>query len=730
MKMRREMRVKKGIATLRGYICCALPAIVATSWSGGALAQTSPGVNPNEIIVTAQRRAESVQDVPISVSVLSAETLTAAGAADSLDLAGKVPSLSIPQNGAVQYFMRGVGTTGSSINSEQSVATYVDGVYVYSTWSSQVPLGSIERVEVLKGPQGTLFGRNTTGGVIQIVTRDPLGDPALEGSLSYGNYDTVTGSFYGSAKASSRLGVSLAVDFRDQGKGYGYNSVRDVDAMFRNNISIQGKVAWEPTDTTRLTGFLWYDDGDNGGQNNQILPGLYMQDGVAHTFEPREFKADTEDSLDYKSYLAYLRVDQELGSFADLVSITSYRRIDTLYKLDQDASPATFIDATLDIPFRNFSQELQLVSASDGPFTWLVGGYYFRSSAKYNPITLEGSVTGASGMVRYYREQKTESLAGFAQASYEILPNTTITGGIRYTDETQKLPEGKTTVIGPDPDPIVLPFGADTQDSSGWTWRVALDHHFTPDVMGYVSYNRGLKSGGFPLVTAANLPGYEPERLDAYEAGFKTQFLNGRVRMNIAAYLYKFKDIQVTRITDGGNVVANAAAATMKGIDFDLDVMVSDRLNVYGAVGYLHGRYDDYKTAVFYIPMGPPRGGSAAVRDQDASGNHTIYSPQISASGGATYKIPTEVGEFSVDGFVQFVDDQYVGPSNLFKLPSYTTANAGIGWTSSDERFGARLWARNIFDNYYFIQVLESTSGPFQAPAAPRTYGLTLNAKF
>ena len=727
--MRSTLRIRR--AQLAASL--ALPAIMAACWSGAACAQTAAqsAEEPDmaDIIVTAQRRAESVQNVPIAVSVLTNEALAASGATDSVALAGKVPSLSIPQNGAVQYFLRGVGTTGSSINSEQSVATYVDGVYIYSTWSSQVPLGSIERVEVLKGPQGTLFGRNTTGGVIQIVTRDPLASPALEASLTYGNYDTVAASAYASTTLGERLGVSLAVDFRDQGKGYGYNSARQEETMFRDDLSIQGKVAFEASENTKLTGFFWYDDGHTSGQNNQVMPGYRGLDGREADYDKRETKANTPDSLDYKSYLAYGRIDQKLGDFADLVSITSYRRVDTLYRLDQDATPATVVNATLDIPFRNFSQEVQLVSAADGPFTWLIGAYYFTSTAKYDPITIAGAAAGAAGVVRYYREQRTKSLAGFGQASYKLTPDTTFTAGIRYTDETQKMPRGKTTLIGPDPTPTVLNFNPDTQDSSGWTWRLALDHHFNRDIMGYISYNRGLKSGGFPLVTAANLPGYDPEKLDAYEVGLKTQFLGGRVRINAAAYLYKFKDIQVTRITDGGNVVANAAAATMKGIDVDLDVKVSNRFNVYAAMGYLDGRYDDYKTAVFYIPRPAPGGGAVAVRDQDASGNRTIYSPELSASGGMSYRIPTNSGDFTLDGFVQFVDDQYVGPSNLFKLPAYSTVNASVGWTSADERFGVKLWARNITNSYYFVQVLESTPGIFRAPAPPRTYGVTLSTK-
>jgi iron complex outermembrane recepter protein len=716
-------------ARAMGY---ALSAVIAASWGGAGFAQATKPADDQpggDIVVTAQRRAESVQNVPISISVLNSAAITASGATDSVALSGKIPSLSIPQNGAVQYFLRGVGTTGSSINSEQSVATYVDGVYIYSTWSSQVPLGSIERVEVLKGPQGTLFGRNTTGGVIQVVTRDPMADPTLLASVTFGNYNTLSASAYGSAKLNDRLGVSLAVDFRDQGQGYGYNSVRHEETMYRNDLSLQGKVVFEATERTKITGFFWYDHGDTSGQNNQVLPGTRGLDGVESDYDERETKANTPDSLKYDSYLAYGRIDQSLGDFADLVSITSYRRIDTLYRLDQDATPATIVNATLDIPFRDFSQELQLLSQKGGALTWLVGAYYFNSSAKYDPITIAGAAAGAAGEVRYFREQKTESLAGFAQATYNFSSDTNFTAGIRYTDETQKLPSGLTTLIGPDPSPVVLPFNADTQDSSGWTWRLALDHHFSHDVMGYVSYNRGLKSGGFPLVTAVNLPGYAPEKLDAFETGLKTQFLDGRVHLNAAAYLYKFKDIQVTRITTGGNTVANAAAATMKGLDVDLDVKVTNAFSVYGAMGYLDGRYDDYKNAVYYIPRPAPRGGAVAVPDQDASGNRTIYSPKFSATAGFDYKIPTASGDITLDGFVQYVDDQFIGPSNLFTLPAYTTANASIGWTSTDERLGLRFWVHNLTNEYYFVQVLESTVGIFQAPAPPRTFGVTFSTK-
>ena len=538
--------------------------------------------------------------------------------------------------------------------------------------------------------------------------------------------------------ANDTLGASLAVDFRNQGEGYGFNSVRNVRTMFRDDLSIQAKVAWEPTPNSKITGYFWFDRGKSSGYDTQALPGTRTLDGKENTFGRLEFRANTPNSLDFKSYLGYIRAEQKIGDFANLVSITSYRRIDTLYRLDQDTTPLTIVNATLNIPYRNFSQEVQLVSESSSPLTWLIGGYYFWSQARYNPITIAGSAAGASGILREFREQRTHSYSGFAQATYALTPHTNFTAGIRYTSEKEKMPP-KTTLIGPDPNPTVLPFKADTQDSSGWTWRLALNQQFTPDIMGYVSYNRGLKSGGFPLVTTVNLPGYKPEKLNAYEVGLKTQFLGGRIRINAAAYLYKFKDIQVTVITTGGNAVGNAAAATMKGFDLDMDVKVSNRLSLSGAFGYLDGHYDDYKKAIYYIAKPAPAGGAVACNPgvtpvapcpvgQDASGNRTIYSPPLSASGTAIYRIPSRIGEFKFDSSVEFVDDQFIGPSNLYKLPERTLVNAGFGWTSNDTRFGIRVWVKNMFDKDYELQVLESTVGIFQSPAPPRTFGVTVSS--
>ncbi|HZO55311.1 MAG TPA: TonB-dependent receptor, partial [Bryobacteraceae bacterium] len=670
-----------------------------------------------------------LQDVPIAVNVLSSQALQSAAVADAQFLSGLVPGLSITKTNSSQYFLRGVGTSSTTVNSEQSVASYIDGVYVYTTYGS-LSLANLERVEVLRGPQGTLFGRNTTGGVIQAVTRDPLAAPSLDASLGYGNYETITGSFYGNGHVASNLGASLAVDFREQGESFGFNSVRNADAFFRDDLSVRAKAAYQPTEDTTITGFFQYRKVRDSGLDYIPIDGTRALDGVDGSAYGRfESRANSQNSMDFESYLGYLRFEQSLGDFANLTSITSYHDVRPLIRFDQDATPLSVVIATQDIGYHNFSQEMQLLSQEGGPLTWVVGAYYYNALAGFTPLDLTGSVAGAAGQIRYYREQKAESIAGFGQVNYKLTDNTNLTTGLRYTHETEKLPDNLYTLIGADPNPTRLPFNPGSQDSSGWTWRLAVDHKFNDDVMAYVSWNRGLKSGGFTLVTLTNLPAYEPEELDAYETGLKMEFLNGRLRINPALFLYKFKDIQFSTVTAGGSAVSNAASATIQGVDLDAAVHVTDRLQFTGAFEYLDTEFDEFGNATFFVPRPAPSGGAVTVGGQDASGNKLPYAPEISGSLGFIYARPLIGGDVQLDGSVRYVDDQFTGPSNLFANSSHTLVSVGIGWTSRDEKIGIRFWGDNLFDKDYSTQLFESGPGIFRVPAAPRTYGITLSTK-
>ncbi|WP_176593968.1 TonB-dependent receptor [Sphingobium sp. EM0848] len=712
------------------WVKSVLLATAGTVFPVVAHGQTSASVDDSaDIIVTANRRAERLQDVPIAVNVLSTQALRSANVSDTQFLANLVPGLSITKTNSSQYFLRGIGTSSTTVNSEQSVAAYIDGVYVYTTYGS-LSLANLERVEVLRGPQGTLFGRNTTGGVIQAVTRDPLAAPSLEGEIGYGNYRTVTGKFYGNVHLASNLGVSLAVDFRDQGRGYGFNRIANEATFFRDDVTARAKIAYEPTDNSTITAFFQYRHIKDSGINYIPIAGTRGLDGVDGSAYGRfDVRAEAKNAFRFDSYLGYLRVEQNVLDFARLTSITSYHDAQPLAHFDQDATPLNIVTAVQTLRYRNVSQEIQLASQGSTPLSWVVGAYYYNALATILPLDLTGSFTGAAGQLRYFRKQRSESIAGFWQLTYAFAPHSKITAGLRYTREEAKLPEGLYTLVGRDPNPMRLPFAADNQDSDGWTWRLALDHQFTGSIMGYVSWNRGLKSGGFTLSGATKLPGYSPESLDSYEGGLKMSFLNGRVRINPAAFLYKFRDIQYSVLTAGGSAITNAARATISGFDLDMGVKVSGRLELNSAFEYLHSRFDSFSNATFFIPVKAPGGGAVTLNNQNADGHSLPYAPKTSASFGFGYTAPLGGGDLRFDGTARYADDQFVGPSNLFVNPSYTLVSAGLGWTSGDRRLGVRLWADNLFDRNYSTQVFESAVGVFRIPGPPRTYGVTLSTK-
>ncbi len=686
-----------------------------------------------DIVVTANRRAERLQDVPMAVNVLSNETLRTASIADSQFLATLVPGLSITQINSSQYYLRGVGFAGTAVNAEQSVASYIDGVFVFTTIGS-VSLANLERVEVLRGPQGTLFGRNTTGGIIQAVTRDPLAKPSLEASLGYGNYKTLSGTFYGNAHVTENLGISLSGDFRNQGNGFGRNTTTGRDSFKRSDTEVRVKVAYEPSEDTRVTGFFQYRNVKGSGINYIPLKGTRGVDGVDGAAYGRfGNRANSDNDLKTDSYLGYIRLEQGLGDFATLTSISSYQEVQPFAKFDSDATPLNVFAATQDLFFHNVSQEFQLSSKAEGPFTWIVGAYYYNALAGFSPMVLTGTGGGGpTGQTRFIRRQRTESLAGFGQLTYKLTEATKLTAGMRYTDESQKLPRDLVTLVGPDPNPVRLPFPsvpAATLDSSGWTWRVALDHQFSDDFMGYVSWNRGLKSGGFTLTTAADVPPYRPEKLDSYEAGLKMEFLNGRVRINPALFVYKFKNIQVNSFNGFLTALTNAASATIKGLDLDAAVKVSGGLQLTATFEYLDSQYDEFPTSIGFVPVAAPGGGARQVNNVNAKGNRLPYAPKTSGSFGASYTVPVAGGELLLDGSFRFVGNQFSSSSNFFKVPSYSLVSAGVSWTTSDERFSIRVWGDNIFDKDYAFQIFDSGLGIFRNPGAPRTYGVTLSTK-
>ena len=701
---------------------------MALCLAGGSHAQTateqsaSDSLALTEIVVTAQRQSESLQQVPIAVSAVTAEALAARGIADSLSLEVAVPNLTLTQNGvSITPFLRGVGSNQSNPNDEASVATYIDGIYIPSVTGNIFRYNNIERIEVLKGPQGTLFGRNATGGVIQIVTRDPETEPLFQGDIGYGKYDTIEASAYATTGLGANLAADLSVVYARNGDGYGRDINRDADIFKRNELGLRSKILWTAGERTEIRLSADYSRLKSTGTDYQLAEGVIGVDGVTSWPGKRKTNTDWKNTGDNEVYGGSLRIDHDFD-FARFVSLTGYRHVDGDFHLDQDATPTPIVRADINQFAESWSQEFQLLAPSGSAIDWLLGAYYFNADYAYTPLRIEGFGAAPFTTLDLYGSQNTESLSAYGQATIPLTESTGLTFGLRYTTEDQKT---KGSIVGDGV--VVLPedLTRQKQNFKKLTWRVALDHDFSDDILGYLSYNRGIKSGGFNMINA-NTPGYNPEILDAFEAGLKTQLFDRRVRFNIAAFFYKYKDIQVFNITGGGAVLTtNAAKAEVKGIDIDAAWRVTNELTLSGGLGVLDSEYTDFPDAT-YTPPSPLDGPQTTI---DATGNDLIYAPKVSGNVALDYAMPTDVGTFNLNGTLSFRDKVYVSAANRLAIPGYTVVNASLGWTSTSEKFGVKLWARNLFDKDYYLNRTEQALGDIQFLAPPRTFGVTFSVK-
>lgn len=749
--------------------------IAALAVAGPAIAQTDSGGatgGVSDIIVTAQKRTENAQNVAVAITALSSEDIAASGVTSTEDLRAAVPSLNVTT--AVGGFglprIRGIGATGQGAGIENPVAVYVDGVYYGSAIGALQSLFDVEQVAVLKGPQGTLFGRNATGGLIQITTRKPTHDYTASARFGYGNYDTVNAAAYVSGGITNTVAFSLSGQYENRDKGFGKNLFTGNDVRTDRNYSVRGKLLWEPADGTAVTL-----SGDLFGRNSvdpafstfgrnslgQNVPQLIASLGGD---SQRDIYADFDPVLRARQKGVGLTIDQELGGI-NLRSITAYRRtkLRTFFDPDGTVQPRLRIDNNnYD---KQFTQEIDLISDNDGPFNWVVGGFYMKSSAGQEPGRTTGLTTfGGNGYSDDYTDISLESFAGFADGTYELGENTKITAGVRYTYDKRGIDGRRITFNGATGVTTTTEFADEERTFKKVSWRLSVDHRLSREMMVYASYNRGFRSGTFVPQIATPFSVLEPEVVDAYEIGTKTDLFDRKLRLNVAGYYYDQSAVQVIQVIAGVQNVYNARkGAKIYGIDADLTLQVTDNLRLFGGANWTHARYNEFTDAIISIPypvaagftptsytyvdsktgatvanttclgtFGAPTaqlGGNCLIRG-DASGNKLQNTPDVTFSVGGSLDVPTSIGKFTLagnyyynDGFVGTVDERV-------KQASYNTVDMSLTWKDLSDAFYVRLWGKNLTDAFYRTQIGASNSGDNGTPGTPRTYGLTLGFDF
>jgi iron complex outermembrane recepter protein len=700
------------------------------------LAANVSAIALEEIIVTAQKRSENVQDVPIAISAFSANELSKAGVQSYNDIGMVTPGLETNrQIGAATPFIRGIGAQSGTVGVESATTMFVDDIYVSSTVDASLNFNNIERVEVLKGPQGTLFGRNTTGGVIHIITKEPSGEPELNIGVFAGDYDTYGSTLYAANGLTDTISADLAVSVQRMNDFYGTNVANGDGVGFEEHTSFRSKVIWEPTDRTKVRFIAgWTERDEDVGITRQCDRDASAFGCTGGQFATPNFHDTNSDMTPYihnvtKSYS--VKLNQEFDLF-DFVSITSYNDNDNFQLLDQDSVALPIVTAPLWQSNETWSQEFQILSnAEDKPYRWIVGLYYWDDESRYDPLNLYGLGIPGGVEIEIFSGVETQSVAVFGQMTYDITEATALTLGIRYTEDDREN-TGFTR--------FTLPGGAANEahfsDSTTWsepTWRVALDHQITDEVMGYLTYNRGFKSGTYNTVNSggAGFPPVDPEILDAYEAGFKADFLDGRLRLNAGAFYYEYENIQLQKIDGGIAFLLNAAEAEIKGFEVEGQASLTDNLNIRFGLSYLDSEYTKFQGCPINIPTADAFGGALGPIGAgnlkavgDCSGNELVRAPDYTFNVGFTYFVPTDAGIWGASATAAYNDGFFWEPGNRNFEDSVTMVNGELSWEDDSGKYKVRIYGKNLLDEEYSIYTTEAQFGDTEAPAAPRTWGV------
>ena len=665
------------------------------------------------ITVTAQRRTELLQTTPVSVTALTGDALVDRQIDGMLDVAAQVPNLRIEPvtalPNAARVFLRGVGEDQSTPTTDGAIGFYVDGVFHPRMQGAIFDFSDVERIEVLRGPQGTLYGRNTSGGAIKIITADP--GEALAGSvdLTVGSYDRrqIRGTIGGPITDSVKGSLSLLKNERD-GNVRNLTLNRDVNA--KDTTALRGKLIWSPAESLELKlAADWSEDLADVGVGASAFNGY-----------PADLFVTTADG-DPDGYLRTrglaLTATWASGAYT-LTSISAYRDMDNYGIFDNDGEERVIQHFAFDTRQSQFTQEFTL--ASDwGRTQAIFGAYFFSEKMDHDTINYFGSRANPAAPITATPDlthQETESYALFGQASFAVTDALSFTAGARYTWDKKDFLDRYPT--------LALRYVAD-KDWTAFTPRVAVDYKLNDNVFLFASWAEGYKAGGFnrSSVAITALTPYDEEEVSTVEAGVKAEFLNRRLRTNLTLFHNDYEDLQLSAY-DPATLVSrrfNAAAVTTKGAELEVSAAVTRGLFAYATVGYLDARYDEFFNLV--------NGVLTDVSYLDLKG-----APRWSYTTGFSWDLPLPTpGLLRLNGNVSHRThmENVVANTPIVATPALTLVDASLVWTSGDERWSATLAGKNLTDKEYIGAGLY-IGGLLTVlyPADPRTWSASVKYRF
>lgn len=772
---------------------CAGVSALAVLPTAAALAQSVPGEgfeDIGEIVVTAQKRSERLADVPMSISVVTGDALSRAGIVDTAQLVQAVPGFNYQQGafGTPVFSIRGIGYNDNSTSAGPAVTVYIDQVALPYSVMSRGAMLDLERVEVLKGPQGTLFGMNSTGGAINFIAAKPTDVFDVGASVGFARFNEISFNGFVSGPIADRLSARIAVqgEFSD---GWQYSRTRPSDRLGKKDF-LNGRAIfdWKPSESLsfELALSAWRDKGETqAAQFVDFAPAVavtpltqYIADAMEASPLARNNarEADWDVGRDYarndRFHQASLRVDWSLSDDVSLTSISAYNRFKGSSPMDIDgtAFSAFGIDAH-DSDLETFAQELRLAGSS-GMIDWMIGGNYQYENAAESTITTNQGTNNQIGPFLFTRlgqiaDQKVDTLSAFGSLDVHVTDQLTLQGAVRYTSQKRDFsgcikdeglgPVGVTAATAFEflgglftGTPVSIPaFGCVTLDAATFapglakseldednlSWRAGIDYKFDTNVMAYANVTKGYKSGSYALVPAILSSQFTPvtqEAVLAYEAGTRFTTFGGVLSADFAAFYNDYDDKQLkgivlTPVFGPLPQLVNIPKSKVYGFEANVTLQPTKGLRLKSGLTYIRSKVlrDPVAPAVPRDPYGVPT---------SYLGETFPNTPKWQFVGDAEYRFPIGSGgmQVMVGSAVTYHSSSpgTFGNTPAFTLPAYTLLDARLGLESADGRWSGQIWGRNITNEYYYNNVTHLTDYVAKIAGMPATYGVTFQFRY
>lgn len=737
-----------------------------------------------EIIVTARRREETLMETPVSITAFSGETLASMNLVALDKVADQTPGLVFSNSAnisgsanAAAVFIRGIGQNDFTLAVEPGVGIYIDDVYLPHSIGNVASLLDVERVEVLRGPQGTLFGRNTIGGAVRMVTNKPNEEFGGEAELIIGEYDRIDVKGTINIPVNDRffLRFAAASENRD---GFVERPFLDGRSGDRDVATVVGKARWLASDNFTVDLMIGHETDDTDGAaavallqdpthpagaqpnnfRNFIAPALdpNVLMGMLQGFTPQAINdpdgdhfisfSDTDIPQEYESWHATLTLDWSVNENFGVKSISSWRNVDARFGRDADNLPFNQqVELFMGNDYDAWSQEVQFSGTSfNQRLDWTVGAYYFYEDGVEDDLIEFATFDINSG--GFF---ETESIAAFGQATFWVTEKLSLTGGLRYTDEEKEARvDGVrhqallTDIIGPNNPvpfntPRAVPFalvgvGTFSDSLTETTPYANISYQWNDDLMTYVSYSEGFKGGGVQVRNGGLgfLPRFDPEFVESYEVGLKWSGFDRRVNVSAAAYHADYDGVQLAAIVfqpsigNAVSVVDNLGDAENEGFEIEIAALPTPNLHITAGVAYLDSKY----TRVNPNNPGNVRDPDSAITVDDELPN----APEWQYNFAAAYDIDSSFGVFTPRVDLAYSDEQFNDAINseILKRDSYTILNLSLGFIDADERWSTALFVTNVLDETFVQGGFNGFNYADGVISRPREWGFRIKRFF